>query len=179
LSTTGASIFRVQDIYFTNHGMAHTGFFGMANQTDYYFKIAGSFIEKKIALDNVDLQILAMIEQNKSARQIIADLNISPAVLKPKLTALLKQKIIKVIENYDCLAREFADLVRKSLIEKVGPIGTMIFEDVLEALRLEEDNIPKIIAKDFILMVAREIPDEDQSREFTDRMFNQLAKSSA
>lgn len=151
----------------------------MAHQTDYYFKIAGSFIQKKIALDNVDLQILALIEQNRSARQMVSDLGINPNVLKNKLKTMLAQKIIKIVENHDCLPQSFADTVRKNLIEKIGPIGTMIFEDVLEALKLEEDTIPRMIAREFILMVAKEIPDESQSRDFSDRMIDQLSNNLA
>jgi hypothetical protein len=147
-----------------------------ANQSDYYFKIAGSFIEKKIPLDSVDLQILALIEQNKSARQIVKELNINPSLLKQKITSLHKQKIIKIVENYECLDKTFCDTIRKNLIAIVGPIGTMIFEDVLEDLKLDVDNIPKIIAKDFIHMVAKEIPDEIQSKEFKANMIELLTK---
>ncbi len=145
-----------------------------ANQTDYYFKITGSFIEKKFALDSVDLQILGQIEKNKSAKQMLKDLNINPGLLKQRITQLLKQKIIKMVENYDCLDKTFSDIIRKSLIEKVGPIGIMIFDDALETLRLEEDSIPKVIVKDFIHMLAKEIPDENQGRDFKTRLFEQL-----
>lgn len=145
-----------------------------ANQTDYHFKITGSFIEKKFALDSVDLQILSQIEKNKSARQMISDLKISPGLLKQRITQLLKQKIIKMVENYDCLDSTFSDTIRKSLIEKVGPIGIMLFDDALATLRLEADNIPKVIAKDFIHMLAKEIPDENQSKEFKAKLFEHL-----
>lgn len=149
----------------------------MASRTDYFFKRTGSFTTKEISLDNVDLQILALIEQKKSARQIGQELNLNPLILKQKITALHKQKLIKVVENYDCMDKEFSDILKKKLIEIVGPIGSMIFEDVLDNLKLEADNIPEMIAKDFIHMLASEIPNEQQSREFKTNMLIMIRKN--
>lgn len=138
----------------------------MASQTDYFFKRTGSLLDKEISLDSLDLQILALIEQKKSARQIGREMSISPSVLKQKLTALHKQKVIKVIENFDCMDTTFADNIRKKLILLVGPMGSMIVDDVLDTLKLDADQIPKLIAMDFVQMVAKEIPDESMSLAF-------------
>jgi hypothetical protein len=138
----------------------------MASQTDYFFKRTGSLIDTEISLDSVDLQILALIEQKKSARQIGRELPISPALLKQKLSALHKQKVIKVVEHFDCMDATFAGEIQKTLIALVGPIGSMIVEEVLAALKLDADQIPRMIAKDFVHMVAKEIPDESLSLTF-------------
>ena len=149
----------------------------MVNQTDYYFRRTGSFIEKEISLDNVDLQILALIEQNKSARQITKELNISPALMKHKIMALHKQQVIKLVENnYDCMDQDFSEHIRKTLIDMVGPLGSLLLDDALDGLNLETDNIPKIIAKDIIRMIAKEIPDEEHSEKFTAIMLAELTK---
>ncbi|GAB6097557.1 hypothetical protein JCM14469_38110 [Desulfatiferula olefinivorans] len=138
----------------------------MASQTDYFFKRTGSLLDSEVSLDSVDLQILALIEQKKSARQIGKELPISPALLKQKLSALHKQKVIKVIEHFDCMDSIFAENIRKTLIELVGPIGGMIVDEVLATLKLDADQIPKMIAKDFVHMIAKEIPDDTLSLTF-------------
>lgn len=138
----------------------------MASQTDYFFKRTGSLIDAEISLDSLDLQILALIEQKKSARQIGRELPIAPAILKQKLTALHKQKVIKVVEHFDCMEATFTEDIQKTLIELVGPIGSMIVEEVLAALKLDADQIPRMIAKDFVHMIAKEIPDESLSLTF-------------
>lgn len=147
----------------------------MTNQIDYYFKRTNSFMEKEISLDHIDLEILALIEQNKSARQIRTELNIKGALLKQKIMALHKQNVIEVVDGtYEYLENEFLEIMRDKLIDLAGPLGELLLDDVLENLKLKPERIPKIITKDIIQSIAKGIPDEEQSKVFMDSMMAKL-----
>ncbi len=147
----------------------------MTEQTDFFFRRLNSFDADEVKFDHLDLQILTMIDQNKSARQIASDLNFSPADMKQRLMILLKQKVIKLIKtDYECMDTWFKDLILEKLSDMLGPLGSLIFDDTLEKLNLDADNIPKIAAKDFIRMIAKEIPDQEQSKIFTTIMLEEI-----
>ncbi len=147
----------------------------MTNEKEFFFKRLNSFIADEVKFDQFDLQILTMIDQNKSARQIAEELNFSPSDMKNRLMTLLKEKVIKLIKtDYECMDSWFKDLILEKLSDMVGPLGSLLFDDTLEKLNIEADNIPKVAAKDFIHMIAKEIPDKEQSNIFTKSMLEEI-----
>jgi DNA-binding CsgD family transcriptional regulator len=140
----------------------------MSSHTDLYFKLLDSFSNKEISMDSVDLQILALIEQDRSAREIAKELKISGALLKKKLSTLHRLKIIRIVENKtEFMGNDFADAVRDKLVMLAGPLGGMLFEDVLDEMGIDEESIPKTIVKFVIERIAELIPDKEQGKKFS------------
>lgn len=146
----------------------------MANQTEYYFKRKKNIDNDLVSLDYQDLQILSLIEQNKSLKQIKQSLRIDAIRLKERITTLYKKNLITLVDDLnDFMELDFADHIRQTLIDLLGPVGPIILDDALSRHNMRDDRIPKTFSKAILREIAKDIPDDEQRNIFLSKMIDE------
>ncbi len=148
----------------------------MSDYNEIFFKRTNS-IDKEIKVDSLSLQVLVCIDERKSVGQIANELNISMKDLRDILKKLYKIKLIQRVDiNVEYMDRRFAKAIESTLIDQVGPLGSMLLDEAIETFKVDTDTIPKDKAKDFIYAIAKNIPDEDESEKFVKEMIEEISK---
>lgn len=149
----------------------------MANLLDMYFRKTNLASNSEITFDSDMLKLLMAVDENKTIRQVAADVAMTPSSFKESLVKLIKLKLIEQVEAAapaSYVGEAFLERTREVLIQLTGPLGEVLVEETLEDMNLDATKLPREIVGDFIYNIAKQMPGEKQKNEFSTVMLEEI-----
>ena len=149
----------------------------MANLLDMQFRKTNLASNSEITFDSDMLKLLMAIDENKTIRQIAADVEFTPSAFKESLVKLIKLKLIEQVATtapVSYVGEAFLERTREVLVQLAGPLGEVLIEETAEQMNLDVTKIPRSSVGDFIYNIAKQMPGEKQKTEFSSVMMEQI-----
>ena len=151
----------------------------MANLLDMHFKKTNLASSDEITFDADMLKLLMAIDEDRTIRQIIGDVAMTPSAFKESLMKLIKLKLIEPMAAAAIVAyvgEAFIARLREVLIALTGPVGEVLMEEIAEEMNLDIRKIPQDQVGDFVYNIANQMPGEKQKNEFSTTMLKEIKK---
>lgn len=151
----------------------------MANLLYMHFRKTNLASRSEINFDSNMLKLLMVIDENKSIREIIGEVNMAPADFKESLIKLIKFKLIEQVDVAGAgsyVGESFMARLRDLLVELTGPLGEVLIEDTAEEMNLDATKIPRSRVNDFVYNLAGHVPGEKQKSKFNSVMTEEIKR---
>ncbi|MBF0225581.1 MAG: hypothetical protein HQK76_09020 [Desulfobacterales bacterium] len=154
----------------------------------YFFKKTNLAKQGEFSMNADMFRLLMAVDEKKEIFQIAKELNMNNTALKDSLSKLLKLNLVERINKTEEVKEEpkiepktyidakFFDILRKTLIENIGPMGDFLIEDVQNEMKLNLAEVSIEQAAEFVSNLAREVPDKDARLKFQKSMINEINK---
>lgn len=149
----------------------------MANLLDMHFRKTNLASSNEITFDADMLKLLMAIDEDKTIRQIIGDVALTPAAFKESLMKLIKLKLIEKVDAaalVSYVGEAFMARLRELLVALTGPLGEVLMEESAEEMNLDIKKIPRDQVGDFVYNIANQMPGEKQKNEFSTAMLEEI-----
>jgi hypothetical protein len=123
------------------------------------------------SLDGQSLSILLALDGKKSIGSISAKVGIDAQKMTSIIKQLLQLKLIEAIPQKTSPAdSDFFKRLTSELSIAVGPLASVLVEDVLEDLGCTMNNFPTNRAAELVQLLTEEITRDEKRQIFTQRM---------
>lgn len=147
----------------------------MADISNVCFQKAEREISRDVTIDSDMLKVLMTLDGKKTVREVSVAVDMGKALFKSTFLKLYKLGLIeKVGEAQACVTPSFIAQMRETLVQLIGPLGSVLVDDAAEDMGWEVSRIPVARVADFVVAVAREIPGDQQSNEFKKLMIEEI-----
>ena len=147
----------------------------MADISNVCFQKAEREISRDVTIDSDMLKVLMALDGKKTVREVSVAVDMGKALFKSTFLKLYKLGLIeKVGEAQASVTPSFIAQMRETLIQLIGPLGSILVDDAAEEMGWEVNRIPVTRVADFVVAVAREIPGDQQSNEFKKQMIQEI-----
>ncbi len=147
----------------------------MAVISNVCFQKADREISRDVTIDSDMLKVLMALDGKKTVREVSTELDMGKALFKSTFLKLYKSGLIeKVGEDLACVTAPFIKQMRETLIQLIGPLGSVLVDDAAKDMGWKVSRIPVARVADFVVAVAREIPGDQQSNEFKKQMIAEI-----
>lgn len=127
------------------------------------------------SVDIQSLNVLMALDGEKTISTIARETGYELASLQEKISLLLKMGMIEPIDGKGkILDAGFIEYLKGELSKAVGPIATILMEDVAADLGHEITYFPKSKAAQLISLLVAEIQREDQAVAFKKSMMEKM-----
>jgi len=145
--------------------------------TNTIFIRANSAFEGEVSISGKALKLLSLLDGHTSIGVISRKMSMGLSDMRPLLSKLLEYGLIgEVREKIEMLEPEFLGYTAAQLSRITGPIAQVMVEDAVLEISGGSYELPKSQASELIDMLGRQIPDEDQRREFIKSMLKKLGE---
>jgi hypothetical protein len=121
----------------------------------------------ELSIDNHMLSVLINIDGEKNIQEIVKNTNLSSKEIKSAVLKLLKVELIQLQETVvSTLDEDFIIFLRTQLSKFVGPIASILLEDVADDLGYDIIDIPVGQAAVFVHLISKEISDPSKRTMF-------------
>ncbi len=147
----------------------------MADISNVCFQKAEREISRDVTIDSDMLKVLMALDGKKTVREVSVAVDMGKALFKSTFLKLYKLGLIeKVGEAQASVNPSFIAQMRETLIQLIGPLGSILVDDAAAEMGWEVNRIPVARVADFVVAVAREIPGDQQSNEFKKQMIQEI-----
>lgn len=139
-------------------------------------KITSKTNQDQLTMDSGMIRLFIAIDENKTVSQIADELGLSLSGLREALAKLLNLKLIEPIDKRTKpVSKDFLKALGYHLTVAVGPMGSILIDDVLTEMGLTKSNIPVEKAAELVSTLAHEIPEDDNRIQFKKAMIPLLS----
>ncbi len=142
------------------------------------FKLALSGGASDISLSSVEWGIITQIDGIKTVGEIAKNLALTLDEAFAIFNSLRKKGLIyfdhEIEISVELVDEQFIKKVQDRLIKYIGPVAQYVITDVLQELKVEDNQIPKTQVPEFIEMLSEEISDEKKKINFQREMLKLL-----
>lgn len=124
---------------------------------------------KNHKLKSIEWAIITQVDGKKSSSEIAKTLSLTDEEVKIYFSRLIELKLIKVVENNEII--EYIDSsviksVEDELVVLVGPVASIVIDDILLDMNKSRENLEKSQVGFFIELIKDEIDDEEKKMKF-------------
>jgi hypothetical protein len=151
----------------------------MANLLEMHFRKTNLAESNEITFDTDMLKLLMAIDEDKTIRQIIGDVAMTPSAFKASLMKLIKLKLIEPVAAAALVSyvdEAFIARLREVLVALTGPMGEILIEEIADEMNLDVHKIPRDQVGDFVYNLANQIPSEKQKNQFSTAMVAEIKR---
>ncbi|RMF60311.1 MAG: hypothetical protein D6748_04375 [Calditrichaeota bacterium] len=144
---------------------------------DMVFKLSPRRSPSEVKLRSMEWAIVTQLNGEKSVAQIAEILALSPEETEEMFTRLMEAgllELVKMPEKNSFVSAEFFEEIEYQFTYFVGPVASVLIEDVLGELKRSRNNIEKKQLPLFIELLSLEISDEDKRYQFQKIMLKKL-----
>lgn len=124
----------------------------------------------EIRLAPEEWQIVSQIDGAKSVQEIKDNLGLAANEIVKTISRLTDNGLIEATEgdpeNDDCLTPELVTSIHSELASRIGPIASLIIEDISEELGYDLKHFPVKKMEQFLERLTEEIPNPAQQETF-------------
>ena len=147
----------------------------MADISNLCFQKAAGEISRDVTVDADMLKVLMALDGKKTVREVSVEVDMGVSVFKSTFRKLYKLGLIeKAGEDQACVTASFVEQMRETLVQLIGPLGSVLVDDAAEDMGWAVSRIPVDRVADFVVAVAREIPGDQQSNAFKKKMIEEI-----
>jgi len=129
----------------------------------------------EFSLDGKMLNILMSLDGQKDLAGIAEQQGLDLDTVQQVMSRLVDLGLAERVEtDSSSVDQEFLDYLTNQFLEAVGPIATVLMEDVARDLGYELANLPGNRAAELIIQLSQEIQQEERRNRFKQNMLNMI-----
>ncbi len=129
----------------------------------------------EFSLDGKMLNILMSLDGQKDLAGIAEEQGLDLDTVQQVMSRLVDLGLAERVEtDSSTVDQEFLDYLTNQFLEAVGPIATVLMEDVARDLGYELANLPGNRAAELIIQLSQEIQQEERRNRFKQNMLNMI-----
>ena len=129
----------------------------------------------EFSLDGKTLNLLMSLDGKKDLATVASELGLALKDSNEVMSRLLELGLAEPLETESTpVDREFLDYLNTQLVDAVGPVASVLMEDVARELGHELSNFPGNRAAELIVQLSQEIQQEEKKNQFKQNMLNKI-----
>jgi len=129
----------------------------------------------EFSLDGKMLNILMSLDGQKDLAGIAEEQGLDLDTVQQVMSRLVDLGLAERVEtDSSTVDQEFLDYLTNQFLEAVGPIATVLMEDVARDLGYELADLPGNRAAELIIQLSQEIQQEERRNRFKQNMLNMI-----
>ena len=129
----------------------------------------------EFSLDGNMLNVLMSLDGKKDLPAVASEVGLSLDDARQVMSRLLELGLAESVEAESvAVDQEFLDYLNNQLVNAVGPVASVLMEDVARDLGHELSKFPGNRAAELIVQLAQEIQQEDMKHQFKQNMLNKI-----
>ncbi len=136
---------------------------------------------EKTAEDNdllhLEWAVVSQLDGRKTVRQIAENLALNPTEVEEIFKKLVSDDLLVLVnkpEENIIVPSEFIKLVNHEMTHLLGPVASVIIEDVMDMMRLNKENIDRRNLPNLIDLLTNQIDDPVKQIEFQKNIYPQI-----
>jgi hypothetical protein len=143
---------------------------------DYIYKVSDEKQPSSVKLNSTEWAVLTQLDGKKTIGEIAEILAMNSAEIILIVDLLEEQKLIENIGTQDTavefLSDDFFAEMEQTLIRLIGPVGSIIIDDVLLDLKKDRKSVETDEVSTLVEAISVEIDDESKQLTFQQKMLN-------
>ena len=135
----------------------------------------------KSAEDNdllhLEWAVVSQLDGRKSVRQIAENLSLNATEVEEIFKKLVAEDLLVLVskpEENQIVPSEFLKLINHELTHLMGPVASIIMEDVMEMMRLSKDNFDSRNISNLVDLLTNQIDDPVKQVEFQKNIYPKI-----
>jgi len=129
----------------------------------------------EFSLDGKMLNILMSLDGNKDLAGIAEEMGLDLDTVQEVMSRLVDLGLAQRVKtDSPAVDQDFLDYLTNQFLEAVGPIATVLMEDVARELGYELTSLPGNRAAELIIQLSQEIQQEERRNRFKQNMLNMI-----
>ena len=136
---------------------------------------------EKNAEDNdllhLEWAVVSQLDGRKTVRQIAENLALNPTEVEEIFKKLVSDDLLVLVnkpEENIIVPSEFIKLVNHEMTHLLGPVASVIIEDIMDMMRLNKENIDRRNLPNLIDLLTNQIDDPVKQIEFQKNIYPQI-----
>lgn len=136
---------------------------------------------EKTAEDNdllhLEWAVVSQLDGRKTVRQIAENLALNPTEVEEIFKKLVSDDLLVLVnkpEENIIVPSEFIKLVNHEMTHLLGPVASVIIEDIMDMMRLNKENIDRRNLPNLIDLLTNQIDDPVKQIEFQKNIYPQI-----
>lgn len=136
---------------------------------------------EKTAEDNdllhLEWAVVSQLDGRKTVRQIAENLALNPTEVEEIFKKLVSDDLLVLVnkpEENIIVPSEFIKLVNHEMTHLLGPVASVIIEDVMDMMRLNKENIDRRNLPNLLDLLTNQIDDPVKQIEFQKNIYPQI-----
>lgn len=136
---------------------------------------------EKTAEDNdllhLEWAVVSQLDGRKTVRQIAENLALNPTEVEEIFKKLVSDELLVLVnkpEENIIVPSEFIKLVNHEMTHLLGPVASVIIEDIMDMMRLNKENIDRRNLPNLIDLLTNQIDDPVKQIEFQKNIYPQI-----
>ena len=142
------------------------------------YKISGDKQPASVKLNSTEWAVITQMDGKKTVGEIADILAMNQSEILLIVDLLEEQKVIESIgsgeKSVDYLSSEFFAEMEQALIRIIGPVGTIIIDDVLMDLKKDRITFEAEEVSTLVEAISVEIDDETKQLSFQQKMLSMM-----
>ncbi|MCK5453579.1 MAG: hypothetical protein KAJ16_04415 [Calditrichia bacterium] len=126
---------------------------------------------------HLEWAVVSQLDGRKTVRQIAENLALNPAEVEEIFKKLVSDDLLVLVnkpEENIIVPSEFIKLVNHEMTHLLGPVASVIIEDVMDMMRLNKENIDRRNLPNLIDLLTNQIDDPVKQIEFQKNIYPQI-----
>ena len=136
---------------------------------------------EKTAEDNdllhLEWAVVSQLDGRKTVRQIAENLALNPTEVEEIFKKLVSDDLLVLVnkpEENIIVPSEFIKLVNHEMTHLLGPVASVIIEDIMDMMRLNKENIDRRNLPNLLDLLTNQIDDPVKQIEFQKNIYPQI-----
>ena len=142
------------------------------------YKVGGDKQPASVKLNSTEWAVLTQMDGKKTVGEISDILAMNPSEILLIVDLLAEQQLIENMgssnESVVYLSPEFFADMEKALIRLIGPVGSIIIDDVLLDLKRDRQSMETEEVSMLVEAISAEIDNENKQLSFQQKMLNMM-----
>jgi helix-turn-helix protein len=142
------------------------------------YKLSNTRDPGSVQLKSLEWAVLTQLDGSKSVAEVADVLAMTKEEIFPIFEKLIKEGVVEGVtvesKQVEYLSEDFFKEMEKILVLLIGPVASIIIDDVLFDMNKEKDNVEKDEAGALVEAVSAEINDSVKQLQFQQEMLKKL-----
>jgi hypothetical protein len=126
---------------------------------------------------HLEWAVVSQLDGQKTVRQIAENLSLNATEVEEIFKKLVAEELLVLVSKPDAnsiVPSEFLKLINHEMTHLLGPVASVILEDVMEMMRLNKDNIDSRNIPNLVELLTNQIDDPVKQIEFQKNIYPKI-----
>ena len=126
---------------------------------------------------HLEWAVVSQLDGQKTVRQIAENLSLNAAEVEDIFKKLVAEDLLVLVskpEANNIIPSEFLKMINHEMTHLMGPVASVILEDVMEMMRISKDNLDSRNIPNLIELLTNQINDPVKQIEFQKNIYPKI-----